>query len=429
MTPLGLVPSARRRRACEAEILDELLIAGWPRADILARRAEITGEAKTVLEDFIALGLGYERTADGERRFDPGEVGNSMTFAHVEGRETVWAERTLALRRRTILAAHGVPLRAGEPPPPRALPPRRFRLRLHRRFDLGDQAPGSTVRLRLPLPIEDAALSDVRVAISAPPGAEVKRAEGRLDARLAVPATGQVQLAFDAAFVALPTCPSGPPAPLPAAEAALYARPSEGLIRVGADARALAAKIAGGAEDGWARVRLIWAFLAARVRFGVINYEEVDLDRPWAWILENGWSDCQLGSAFMATFCRALGMPARLLSGYVLDADVPYHHYWSEVWIDGRGWAPIDTMSWSYARAGRDPLWSSYFLGEVDYRVTVERLPRLFSGSGDVRLPEITMRLSRLDEDGVTVRYIDCDTGRLAYSDRLSYGPAEPGPA
>jgi hypothetical protein len=158
----------------------------------------------------------------------------------------------------------------------------------------------------------------------------------------------------------------------------------------------------------------------------VINYEELDAANPWTWVLEHGWCDCQLGSAFLATLCRAAGIPARMLSGYALDEESPYFHYWSEAWVAGRGWMPLDTISWWLSRGGRDPVWADYMLGEVDYRMTTERLPRLFNGAGAVRFPEATMRLARICDGGLEQSYIDADTRKLVYADQITILDSRP---
>jgi transglutaminase-like putative cysteine protease len=425
MSRLGIAPCPRRRKATEAEVLDQLLIAGWPPQAILRRREAVTEEARTTLNHFVSMGLGFETAADGSRRYDPGELANLIVLSNLEGGDRFWSDRTLPLARRVIWQAHDLaPREDARPPPPSALPPRRFTLRLRRRFDLSDRAPGASVRLRLPLPIEDRALGELSLVFATPPGAPVMRSEGRLDVRTTVPPDGQIDLGLEATFTARPHVGRVGSPPLSPEDAALYTRPREGLIRVTDDVRALANEVAGGLVDDWSRVAGLWAFIAGRLRFGVINYEEVDPAHPWAWMLDNGWCDCQLGSAFLVSLCRALGIPARMLSGYVLDETASYHHYWSETWIAGRGWTPIDTASWSYARGGRDAAWKDYFVGELDYRMKTECLPRLFSGAGDVRLPPIAMRLSRLDEEGMALRFLDCDTRRLVYEDRLTLSRA-----
>ncbi|HXQ46218.1 MAG TPA: transglutaminase-like domain-containing protein, partial [Caulobacteraceae bacterium] len=209
-------------------------------------------------------------------------------------------------------------------------------------------------------------------------------------------------------------------------EAVLYTRPSEGLVKVTAETQALARGLAGAARDPWARVERFWRFVMDQLRFGVINYEELDAARPLAWVLDNGWCDCQLGSAVLTTLCRSDGIPARMLSGYALDEETPYFHYWMEAWIDGRGWTPLDTISWPLSRGGRDPKWADYLFGEVNYRMTTERLPHLFNGAGAIRFPAAVMRLGRICAGGLEQGYYNADTRALIYADHVAVLKSHP---
>jgi hypothetical protein len=426
MRRLGVTLGPRRRKATEANAIDFLLLQGWRPAVVAERRAEVEAEARQVLERFVALGLGFDRAADGSRLFDPSELANFTQWSHTELGDPFWSEQCLPLSRRVFWLEHGLEPRTDvRPPPPSTLPPRRFRVSLRRRFDLSDRAVGSSVRLRLPLPIEDAALSEIELAIDPAPSAEIAIAPARLDARVGVPAGGLVELGYEVSFLARPTR-WGATAVLPPEDAALYTRPSEGLIKVTPEVQALARELAGGARDPWARVELFWRFVMQRLRFGVINYEELDAAQPLAWALDNGWCDCQLGSAVLTSLCRADGIPARMLSGYALDEETPYFHYWMEAFIDGRGWTPLDTISWHLSRGGRDPLWADYLFGEVNYRMTTERLPHLFNGAGAIRFPAAVLRLGCIRDGGLEQGYYDADTGALVYADHVAVLESRP---
>ncbi len=421
---LGVKGGARRGVASEAEIIALLLSQGWVGEVRCGEAARAEREAGDTLDRFVANGLGFQRSAGGERRFDPAEVTNFAAWLSLEHGDPHWAQRCVPTCRRFAWAAHGLAEDAGPcAPPPTALGPRRFKVRFRRLFNLHGLAADAPVRLRLPLPIEDAALSDLTVEILPTPGIEVDyaRAEARLDARLKVPANGEVELGFEAAFTARPSGDEPDPSPLGADAFALYTRPREGLIAVSDTIRRLADDIAGDAGDPWTQVERFWDFLFDRLMGGVVNYDEVDPARPNDWTLENGWTDCQLEAALLAALCRARDIPARLISGYVLDDETPYHHYWAEAWIAGHGWLPLDLyMSWHFANGGREPAWRDYYRGRLDYRMKTECLPRLFNGTGALRLPPICHRLSRLRDQGSELAFYDSLTGALVYRDRVA---------
>ncbi len=422
--PRGLRPDFRRGAASEGEIIALLLTQGWIAEVKAGHAARAEHEARATLDRFVVRGLGFQRSASGERRFDPAEVTNFAAWLSLEEGDPHWAERCVPTCRRFVWGEHGLPPGAAAcAPPPTALGPRRFRVRFRRLFDLQGLAAGTPVRLRLPIPIEDTALGDLEVTILPTPGLEVDyaRAEARLDARLKAPASGKVELGFEAAFTARPSGGAANPAPLDAEAFALYTRPKEGLIAVSEALRRLAADIAGDARDPWTQVERFWDFLFDRLMHGVVNYDEVDAARPNDWTLETGWTDCQMEAALLAALCRARGIPARLISGYVLDDDTPYHHYWAEAWIAGRGWLPLDLfMSWHFANGGREPQWRDYYRGRLDYRMKTECLPRLFNGTGAIRLPPACHRLSSLRDEGMDLAFYDTETGALVYREQVA---------
>jgi hypothetical protein len=77
-------------------------------------------------------------------------------------------------------------------------------------------------------------------------------------------------------------------------------------------------------------------------------------------------------------------------------------------------------MSWHFANGGREPQWRDYYRGQVDYRMKTECLPRLFNGTGAIRLPSACHRLSSLRDEGMELAFYDSRTGALAYSEQVA---------
>jgi hypothetical protein len=150
---------------------------------------------------------------------------------------------------------------------------------------------------------------------------------------------------------------------------------------------------------------------------GVVSYDQLDPARPLDWVLERGWFDCQLGAALIVAVCRARGVPARLAGGYLLYPTAPAVHYWAEVWLEDCGWAPFDLLTWGLSRGGRDRLWRDHFFGRLDHRMTTQRLPRLFSGAGSVRLPNAWRILARGADEGIQADLYDARSGELTYQE------------
>ncbi|OVZ57612.1 transglutaminase [Pigmentiphaga sp. NML080357] len=64
-----------------------------------------------------------------------------------------------------------------------------------------------------------------------------------------------------------------------------------------------------------------------------------------------GQGVCQDHSHLLIACCRALGVPARYVSGYIDPGDVPHaaSHAWVDVWLDDAGWVSVDVTHGRYA--------------------------------------------------------------------------------
>lgn len=70
-------------------------------------------------------------------------------------------------------------------------------------------------------------------------------------------------------------------------------------------------------------------------------YDEKDHGAVWA--LQRKQGDCTEFADLFVTLCRAKGIPARFVEGYLLEpvADTPKHD-WAEVYLEQYGWVPFD---------------------------------------------------------------------------------------
>ena len=430
MKALGIKVGSRYRTVEEARIIEVLLLYGWAFEVRAGRRAPAEREAAEALDRWVGLGLPFERSNDGKRYFDPAEVVNFLKWAAIHDGDPCWEERFIATGRRLVSELHPGETTRSMPPSPIVLGPQRFSVTLRREFNLEGCRPGAPVRLRLPLPLEDDALSDLKVVSIPPPGIAVEFAvaPGRLDARLPVPRQGSVTLGVQARFTAYPTVPGRQLAPLPPSEIELYTRPGEGVVQVSPRVRALAAELAGTAREPWAAVQCCWNFILDRLTCGVVHYDQLDGVPPTDWVLETGWFDCQLGSALLVALCRAKAIPARIVGGYLLYPPSPSPHFWAEAWVAGRGWVPLDTLCSDLSARGRDRPWRDYFAGQLDYRMKTQCFPRIFNSSPTIRLPPAWHLLARPEGEGAEIGFFNNDTGSLVYRDRISVR-REDGPA
>jgi len=79
---------------------------------------------------------------------------------------------------------------------------------------------------------------------------------------------------------------------------------------------------------------------------GAVAYETgvTEVTSTAAHALEVGRGVCQDHAHLFIACCRAAGVPARYVSGYVDPghSDQAASHAWAEVWIDAEGWVSID---------------------------------------------------------------------------------------
>jgi hypothetical protein len=392
---------ARYRTIAEQRIVDMLLLNGW-RFDVAdGRRDEAAKAAHAALEACVTAGLPFFRDDMGARRFDPVETWNFLKWAAEHGRDRLWEGHCVAAARRQIRETPG---------------PSRFSVSLTRTFNLAGRRQGEKLRLRLPAALDEPTLTQLSVEfLTLPPDVvETSRGPGRLDALVLVGEREEIGVGCRATFVTNPDrCAQT--SPLTIDEAALYTRPTEGLIRVNARIRALAADLAAGETNDLGIARRCWDFILDTFACGSIHYDVLDPERPLDWVLDHGWYDCVLGSALMAGMLRARGVPARLVTGYMLHVTAPAFHTWLEAWIEGTGWMPLDLWAWELSAGGRDPPWRDHYFGKIEPRMVVERPPRLFGGTGAVRLPRRFLLLPSLTERGARTTFEDAETGAWTY--------------
>lgn len=89
-----------------------------------------------------------------------------------------------------------------------------------------------------------------------------------------------------------------------------------------------------------------------------LKYRENAVDMPVSWVFDNPDScDCTEYSRLLAAMCLKKGIAARLVNGFLvksenMDKETSIGHAWCEVYINNKGWMPIDpTLQVSMHRA------------------------------------------------------------------------------
>lgn len=406
MTGLTVTGEARYRTIDERQIVALLLLRGWAFELRSTDRQRAELEAAAALDRLVARGLSYTRGPEGERLFDPVEASNFMRLAGLRGEDSTLLARCAPSDRRLVLAAE-------------ADDPSAYAVTVMRRFNLAGRKPGAALRLRLPTALPDPTQTAIQTEFLPPEGTvtKVRRAPGRIEITIEIPDAPDISLGVRTTFTRRRWAADAKV--LDPADADLYLRASDGLIRVDDSVRALAQRLAGRESDSWSIMGRFWALLMDELACGLVHYDRIDPADPYRTVLAEGWYDCRVGSALLAALCRARGLPARVVHGYMLYPAAPDIHTWAEVWIDGAGWLPFDLLSWNLSARAAGRSWRDYFFGRVDHRMVVERPPRQFAGTGDIRLPPAWHMLTSADEGGTAIEFVDLETNTLVYAETV----------
>ena len=384
-----------------------LVLYGW------TLEADGGGDApRRLLERQVAAGLPFAM-GGGNRLFDPAEAVNHVIAAGLAGAEPDWHDCFVETARRLA--------RTVDPAAPAGGPvaARDYRVRFTRRFDL--RRHEGRARLRLPRPVAD----DLMLVFDSDVAGVAVEGPGRIAWSIAPPAPPSATISFDAGFTSRLRLPDTRlPDP---AQRDRWRAPAEGLVQVTPTVRALAAQLAEGAHDDQAVLAALYGHLIDGFSCGVIAYEAI-AGAATDHVLSTRWYDCQLGAALLVALCRARGMMARLVGGYLLAPAAPTPHYWCEVWLDGDGdagpgWRPYDLLGWDLSAGGGDAGWRGVFAGRIDHRMTTQVFPDVFTGMTVPALPIAHHRIARRAEGGVTIDHVGLD-GRPVYRDRIAVTPA-----
>jgi hypothetical protein len=152
-----------------------------------------------------------------------------------------------------------------------------------------------------------------------------------------------------------------------------------------------------------------------------LHRDHLASDDPLAGLLDSAWVDCALAANLFVALCRARGIPARMVSGFLLHRAFPAPHFWAEALLEGERWVPYDLGGWDYCEGdAADPEWGGFFRGRVDARFLAEVAPRGFTGWGSARPPNRWYRTFAPCEGGVDHLLHELPSREPFQADRLS---------
>jgi len=371
------------------DVIEQVMIQCWLFEARAGDRAGAWREAERTLERLLARGLPHEQRTDG-LWLDPYAANNLIKARAGELDDPAWGAWQRTTRRNATSLPAGTHL---------------YRFTMRREWHGYTATPGRPIVLRLPLPLRGAQRGAARVRLLEPSGAllDLREAPGRVELRVdAARAGGPIVAELEVDFTGAEQRDALAPAAMLGAPVQggdeLWLRDREGLVVQDAAVAALAASLASGCADARAFVHAAWRWLMSQLRFGDWHRADLDMADPLGGLLGSRLADCMLGSSLLVALCRAQGVPARLLGGYLLHPANIGPHSWAEVRVAPGEWMPVDFGSWCYSAGNADdPEFGGYFLGRVDARYVAEVAPRDFTGWGSAPPPERWYRLEKLD--------------------------------
>lgn len=125
------------------------------------------------------------------------------------------------------------------------------------------------------------------------------------------------------------------------ASLAPYLAPQPPNIIVDDRVRQLAAEIVGDEKEPFEQARLLWRWMQDHIKY-CSEMEYSIMPSATEKILEERRGDCGVQALLYISLCRSLGIPARWQSGWVTRPGRWNMHDWSEIYIESRGWLPVD---------------------------------------------------------------------------------------
>ena len=128
--------------------------------------------------------------------------------------------------------------------------------------------------------------------------------------------------------------------------------------------KALAAQLTEGETNPYLKAKRIFRYISANYPWASAR-EYSTIENIPMYVLQNHHGDCGQVSLLFITLCRICGIPAHFQSGLMMHPGADNLHDWSEIYLEGIGWVPVDQSFGIpvYAR-NEDETW--FFLGGID---------------------------------------------------------------
>lgn len=138
----------------------------------------------------------------------------------------------------------------------------------------------------------------------------------------------------------------------------------DALVPLDEQIRGLSAEVTAGAESDLEKARAIYDYVVANMTYKKEGSGWGKGDIYWACNAKSG--NCTDFHALFTGLARAAGIPAKFAIGFPIPAErghgeVSGYHCWSEFYLDGYGWVPVDA-----SEASKTPEKTDYYFGGHD---------------------------------------------------------------
>ena len=128
--------------------------------------------------------------------------------------------------------------------------------------------------------------------------------------------------------------------------------------------RSLSARVTEGAASDVEKARAIYDYVVDTMTYSKEGTGWGNGDIYWACDAKRG--NCTDFHALFTGLARAAGIPAKFAIGFPIptergEGEIGGYHCWSEFWLDGHGWVPVDA-----SEATKNPDKREYFFGAHD---------------------------------------------------------------
>lgn len=174
--------------------------------------------------------------------------------------------------------------------------------------------------------------------------------------------------------------------------------------------KAVSERVVENETDPWQKMKKIWKWIDATFPWaGAREYST--LKNIPQYVLENGHGDCGQKTLLFMTLARYNGIPVRWQSGFTMCPGNLNMHDWSEFYIEGMGWIPMDQSSGVNIFADNDEVKYFYSNGIDAYRWIVNNdfSQRLFPNKIFLRSETVDFQRGELEWRGGNIYFDQWD--------------------